>query len=71
MSRNKQKLLVLAELDSQRQQSSLTTYMETTMAWKTSLAPTSAEQQHLLGAAVTSQLQCNPNILHLVPLHES
>lgn len=40
------------------------------MAWKTSLAPAPAEQ-HLPAAAVTSQLQHNPNVLLLFFLHES
>ena len=41
------------------------------MAWKTSLTPASAEPQHLAAAAITSQLQHNPNVLHLVFLRES
>lgn len=45
--------------------------MATTVAWKSSLAPASAERRHLPAAGVASQLQRNPNILHLVFLHES
>lgn len=40
------------------------------MAWKTSLAPAPAEQR-LPAAAVTSQLQHNPNVLLLFFLHET